>query len=133
MHIEKERITKLLRRRDAKGKGPVLHLNRTEACSFSGKDSVEEASIWLAEKTSNILVITLGEEGCYCYEPKSSQGKYAPGFPVQAIDTTGAGDAHCGAVIAGLKQGKPLLEVCEAANKIGAKAASGEWGVGSRE
>jgi sugar/nucleoside kinase (ribokinase family) len=126
MHIEKERITKLLDRRDAKGKGPVLHLNKTEACSFSGKDSVEEAAIFLAERTGNVLVITLGEEGCYCFEPKASpQGQYAPGFPVQAVDTTGAGDAHCGAVIAGLKQGRPLLEVCETANKIGAKAASG--------
>jgi sugar/nucleoside kinase (ribokinase family) len=125
MHIEKERITKLLRRRDTKGKGPVLHLNKTEACTFSGKDSVEEAAVFLAEKIGNILIITLGEKGCYYYEPEASQGQYVAGFPVEALDTTGAGDAHCGAVIAGLKQGKPLPEVCEAANKIGAKVASG--------
>jgi sugar/nucleoside kinase (ribokinase family) len=125
MHIEKGRITRLLSRKDAKGKGPVLHLNKTEACSFSGKDSVGEAALFFAEKTGNVLVITLGEEGCYCYDQGASpQGVYIPAFPVEALDTTGAGDAHCGAVIAGLKQGRPLREVCETANKIGAKRAS---------
>jgi len=36
-------------------------------------------------------------------------------------DTIGAGDAHCGAFIASLKQGKSLKEACTAANKMAAR------------
>jgi len=36
------------------------------------------------------------------------------------IDTVGAGDAHCGALIACLKAGMNLEEACREANRIGA-------------
>ena len=121
MHIDKERMERLLSRRDKCGKGPVLHLNEREACSFSGKNNIEEAAAFLSEKTANVLVITMGSKGCYSYDANvSPAGNYIPAYKADVVDTTGAGDAHCGAVIAGLKQGKPLYETCDYANKIGA-------------
>ena len=124
MHIDRERVNRLLKRRDNNGKGPILHLNKEEACSFSGKISVEEAALFLAGITANVLIITLGEKGCYCYDHAASpQGRFIAGFPAEVVDTTGAGDAHCGAIIAGLKQGKALAEACEIANKTGAAVA----------
>ena len=123
LNIDPNRVTRILGRCNEKGKGPLVHLNREEACSLSGRESVEEAAGFIAGKTRNDLVITLGENGCYCYDYSASIGRYIPGFPAKVIDTTGAGDAHCGAVIAGLKQGKPLHESCIIANKIGAAVA----------
>jgi sugar/nucleoside kinase (ribokinase family) len=126
---------------------PVLHLNETEACSFAGRlaygdgsesggfvvvPDVEEAAEILSEHTNNAVVITLGERGCYYRDtPLLTKGGkdggttiavcgYARGFPVAVKDTVGAGDAHCGALIAARKQGKSLGEACEIANRVGA-------------
>jgi sugar/nucleoside kinase (ribokinase family) len=102
---------------------------------------VEEAAEILADRTHNAVVITLGKRGCYYRDAPlfagggktggTAKGEktggaaiaacgYAPGFPAVVRDTTGAGDAHCGALIAARKQGKSLGEACEIANKIGA-------------
>jgi hypothetical protein len=45
MHINRERMKMLLGRRDRKGRGPFLHLNETEAKSFSGMSSLKEAAL----------------------------------------------------------------------------------------
>jgi sugar/nucleoside kinase (ribokinase family) len=123
--IEKGRVEKLFKRRDSHCKGPVLHLNEREACYFTGKESIEAAAEFLSEKTGNALIITLGEKGCYCYDPHNDRnieasGCFVPPYPANVVDTTGAGDTHCGAVIAGLRKGKTLPEACETANRIAA-------------
>jgi sugar/nucleoside kinase (ribokinase family) len=118
-HIGKDRMDRLLARRSALGKGPFLHLNETEALEFSGKLTVEGAADFLFQRTENSLVITLGERGCY-YRDKNGSGGHVPGLPVRVIDTVGAGDAHCGAIIACLKQGMDLAAACARANALGA-------------
>jgi sugar/nucleoside kinase (ribokinase family) len=117
-HIPQDRIARLLARRTAQDRGPLLHLNETEAREFSRKDTVEGAAEFLSQKTANDLVITLGAQGCYYRE--KDHGVFVPGVPAQVVDTVGAGDAHCGALIAGLKQGKTLQASCEWANAAGA-------------
>ena len=123
MHIDPERIKRILEHRDNNGLGPLLHLNQKEAAFISGKHNTEQAALFLSEKSCNSLVITLGEKGCYYFDKSISKGSFISGFPVDVIDTTGTGDAHCGAIIAGLKQGKTLAEACMIANKTGAAVA----------
>jgi sugar/nucleoside kinase (ribokinase family) len=120
-HIGRDRMAHLLARRDSSGKGPLLHLNETEALGFSGSDTVEGAADVLYRQTGNSLVITLGARGCY-YRAKDGSGGLVPGLPVRAANTVGAGDAHCGALIACLKQGMDLPAACERANAAGAAA-----------
>jgi sugar/nucleoside kinase (ribokinase family) len=122
-HIGKDRMARILARRSASGKGPVLHLNRTEALEFSGKDTVEGAADALFRQTENDLVITLGDRGCYFREQNG--GALVPGLPVRTRNTVGAGDTHCGALIACLKQGMDLAAACERANAAGAAAVKG--------
>jgi sugar/nucleoside kinase (ribokinase family) len=119
-HIQKEKMERLFIRRDSKNNGPLIHLNQTEALRFTGKRTLDDAAKFLAEKTGNSLVITLGGRGCYCLEKTWPEGRYVQGFPAKVIDTVGAGDAHCGALIACLKEGMGLEEACEKANRIGA-------------
>jgi sugar/nucleoside kinase (ribokinase family) len=140
MHIIPGRVERILACR------PVLHLNETEACALAGRlaygggsgsggfvivPGVEEAAEILSEHTNNAVVITLGERGCYYRNaPLLTKGGkdgatiavcgYARGFPAAVKDTVGAGDAHCGALIAARKQGKSLAEACEIANRVGA-------------
>jgi len=123
-HISSERMNLLLSRRDRNGKGPLLHLNEKEALEFSGKGRVEEAALFIAGKTGNHVVVTLGKRGCYCVKitilGQDGQGKFIPGIPIQAGDTVGAGDTHCGSLIACLKNGMDLEDACLEANKAGA-------------
>jgi sugar/nucleoside kinase (ribokinase family) len=122
VRIPRRRMERLLGRRGARG-GPFLHLNEREACGFSGKAGVEGAAAALADMTRTGLVITQGERGCYCRERGAAAGFFVPGAASKAVDTVGAGDAHCGALIAALKQGKGLGEACGTANEIGALVA----------
>jgi sugar/nucleoside kinase (ribokinase family) len=119
-HIQKEKTERLFSRRDSNGNGPLIHLNQTEAYRFTGKRTLDEAAGFLAGKTGNSLVITLGSHGCYCLDKSWQEGRHVQGFPVKAVDTVGAGDAHCGALIARLKEGMGLEEACLKANRIGA-------------
>jgi sugar/nucleoside kinase (ribokinase family) len=118
--IPKKKMERIFNRRDSSNNGPLIHLNQTEAFRFTGKRALDEAAKFLAGKTGNRVVITLGERGCYCLEKTWREGRYVQGFPAKVIDTVGAGDAHCGALIACLKAGMGLEEACLKANRIGA-------------
>jgi len=119
-HIQKEKMERLLNRRDCNNNGPLIHLNQTEAYRFTGKRTLDEAASSIAGKTGNSLVITLGAHGCYCFDKTWQEGRNVPGFPAKAIDTVGAGDAHCGALIACLKAGMGIEEACLKANRVAA-------------
>ncbi len=67
------------------------------ALDFSSKNNVEEALIALAKHAPSV-VITVGERGLYWYH--EDQSGVMPAFQVDAVDTTGAGDAFHGAFAA---------------------------------
>jgi ribokinase len=46
--------------------------------------------------------------------------QHVPGFRVNAVDTTGAGDAFSGALAAAIAEGKPLPQAVRLANAAGA-------------
>ena len=124
LHIPQNRMDRLLSRRDNTGKGPLLHLNKTEALSYSKLDFIDEAAEFLAEKTQNSVIITLGEKGCYYRKENSRTGGHlVPGFPAQVVDTIGTGDAHCGTLIGCLKKGMSYKKACIQANSAGAAVA----------
>lgn len=54
------------------------------------------------------VVITLGSEGSIVVE--ATGAVHVPAPSVDAVDTTGAGDTLCGALVAGLAEGKSLVE-----------------------
>jgi ribokinase len=64
------------------------------------------------------VVLTLGARGAYV----AGDGGRAlvPGFAVEAVDTTAAGDVHCGALAVALVEGRPLLEAVRFANAAAA-------------
>jgi sugar/nucleoside kinase (ribokinase family) len=118
MHIAPDRIKRILARH------PVLHLNETEACAYTGVRHIEKAADILAKKTDGSVIITLGEQGCYYREAGAAQGYYAAPLPARVVDTVGAGDAHYGALIACLKKGQTLKKAAETANRAGSAVVS---------
>jgi ribokinase len=108
------------------GKVDFLTPNVAEAAQLAG---IEITSLADASSAANILVergienviITLGDQGALI---STSEGqKVVPGFSVQAVDTTAAGDAFNGALAVALAQGLGLVEAVRFANACGALAS----------
>lgn len=102
---------------------PILHLNEPEAKALSGASDPEAAAKVLWRRTGNLVVITLGEKGCFgC----TAEGEliHIPAVPVTVADTIGAGDTHAGTLLGGLYQGMTLEAALEQANRAAALVVS---------
>lgn len=68
------------------------------------------------------VCVTRGSLGCALL----MGGQYieAPGYPVQVVDTVGAGDAFAAAFVHGLGSGWPTPTIADFANRVGALVAS---------
>lgn len=95
----------------------VDHLVCSEKFAVQLHGSIEAAINQLAEVAPNV-VITLGEHGLI-WKKGESTGKL-PAFPINAVDTTGAGDAFHGAYAAALAQKLAWDEVLRYASAAGA-------------
>lgn len=69
------------------------------------------------------VVLTLGAKGSVLADDDGTHR--VPAAPVQAVDTTGAGDAFIGALAVGLARGEKLLDAARTASRVGAYAATG--------
>ena len=67
-------------------------------------NAAEAAIELLARLPRGNVVVRLGMSGCLVAQ-RGSGVVHVPGVPVAVVDTTGAGDAHFGAYIAGLAAG----------------------------
>lgn len=83
-----------------------------------GKENADKAADWFFEKGVKNVVITLGGRGVYI--ATSQKRGIIPAYKVKAIDTTGAGDAFNGGLVAALAEGKDLWEAAAFANALAA-------------
>lgn len=101
----------------------LLTPNEVEASILSGvevvtPDDARKAADVFQTKGVDEIVITLGEQGAYVRS--GSKDIVIPRRTVNAIDTTGAGDAFNGGLVTALAEGKNLFEAAEFANVVGA-------------
>ena len=107
---------------------PIMHLNDTEvevmASHLADPELVRArgAAAILAERTGNMVLVTLGAEGCY-YEAGPRRG-VVPGVSSKVVDTIGAGDSHIGAAMACLHRGDTLEDALACANRVAAAVVS---------
>ncbi|MGN1267366.1 MAG: PfkB family carbohydrate kinase [Dorea sp.] len=79
----------------------VLKISDNEIQFVSGKDDYDEGIKYLQDKYDiPLILLTMGKDGsrAYCKGMRVER----PGFPVKAIETTGAGDTFCGCSIHGV-------------------------------
>lgn len=69
-----------------------------------------------------LAAVTRGAEGCVLMT-KSEQTEH-PGFKVNAVDTTGSGDAFAAGLMISLLENRSLYETAEFANRLGAFVAT---------
>ncbi|HET8530260.1 MAG TPA: ribokinase, partial [Methylomirabilota bacterium] len=81
-------------------------------------DSGRRAAARLCERGVGTVIITLGEEGALVCD--GATAVHFEAFPVEAIDTTGAGDAFNGALAVGLSAGGSLEQVIPLASAAAA-------------
>ena len=97
--------------------------NETEATVLTGipvtsPATAMRAGLWLVGRGVGTAIVTLGEQGAVVTDRDASRHYPAP--KVQAVDTTGAGDVFCGALLAALLDGKPVEDAVMFANHAGA-------------
>ena len=104
----------------------LFMVNALEAAQLAARSPEAEPSAILdalqARFPQAAIVMTLGGRGAIW-----AQGKdrfFQPAFPVQAVDTTGAGDTFCGYFLAGLCRDLPVPECLKAACAASAIAVS---------
>ncbi len=109
---------------------PIV-VNEHEAAFLLGEDArdPEEAARKLLDLGPSSLVVTLGDAGALLNT--GSEIRHFPAPEVEAVDTTGAGDAFVGALAAKLAEGAPLEESVPYAVLAGAVAVTREGAQGS--
>lgn len=108
---------------------PILHLNEQEAQALAGAetDSVLAAAQALHAKTGNMVVVTRGADGVLWISADGSVHT-APSVPATVVDTIGAGDSHCGAVLTGLTLGWTEEDTMRFANQVASEVVAQEGG-----
>ncbi len=84
----------------------------------AGMVEVEEAAKILLAQGPPAVIVTLGEQGALLVEPGRTE--HFPACPVQAVDSTAAGDAFTGGLAVALAEGRSLPEAIGLANAVGA-------------
>jgi ribokinase len=105
----------------------VVFLNRDEIEILTGSGYRKGAGE-LNEIGAEIVVVTLGGDGCYI---RTSDAEVSiPGLAARVVDTTGAGDAFCAGFLYGLLVDEPLGACGRLGNFVAAKCIGA---VGARE
>jgi ribokinase len=102
----------------------VLILNEGEAAALSGSASGDWTVVArdLRRFGPDTVIVTLGADGAVAADGITTHTQKP--FAVEVVDTTGAGDAFCGAVAAAYAQGRPLAEALRRGCAAGALATT---------
>ena len=97
--------------------------NETEVTLYTGvevnnDDDARAAAKVLLDRGVGNVVITLGKRGAYWTDGKNEA--VVPGYPVKAVETTGAGDTFNGAFAVALGEGKSPVDALAFANAAAA-------------
>ncbi len=101
----------------------VLLPNEPEALAISGQATPEAAAAWLLDRGCRAVVVTLGDRGALIARPGDALVTVAA-HDVDAIDTTAAGDAFCGALASALASGETLPDAVRYGGAAGALATT---------
>ena len=97
--------------------------NEVEAKALTGinvtdLESADQAARIVLNYGVKNVIITMGDKGAYLNN--GTRSAIIPGYKVNVVDTTGAGDAFNGALLTALLEGKNLFEAVQFANAVAA-------------
>lgn len=94
----------------------------SEAEVLTATTSAEDACAALLERGVEVIALKRGAEGCTVIT--ADECVEVPGYPVEAVDPTGAGDCFDAGFVVGLSEGLTPVECGRLANVCGAAAAT---------
>jgi ribokinase len=94
----------------------LLVVNEVEAQAITGSEEPDMAALLALVPR---VVLTMGGAGSR-YAERDGRDEHVPAFPVEATDTTAAGDAFTGALAVAWGEGRDLVEAVRWANAAGA-------------
>jgi len=89
----------------------IVVANEDECATLTGAAEASPASRWLIDAGAGAVVVTHGSGDTLLADAAGQRS--VPVRPVVALDTTGAGDAFCGTLVAGLDAGMDLVAAIE--------------------
>ncbi len=102
-----------------------LLVNETECMALGGGDTPEGSALRLREMYPNTgIVLTLGKDGSKCYTKDGVFEQKA--YPVEAVDTTAAGDTYAGYFTGCLDRGYSVPEAMRTASMASAVSVTGK-------
>lgn len=120
-HIPQNTINRLM------SMNVIINCNKDEINVLEKKNSsIENKVKSIYHQTHHPIIVTLGSEGTYYYDGDTSE--VIPAKKAKVVNTIGAGDTHCGALIAALLKGKTLKSAIIYSNKLAAKVVEQENG-----
>ncbi|MHC3129832.1 MAG: carbohydrate kinase family protein [Candidatus Bathyarchaeota archaeon] len=102
-------------------KSYVMFPNGIEVKLITGQDYIEGAKAFI-KLGADLVAVKLGKRGCYVTDGKESYMIEA--YKVEAVDTTGAGDAFCAGFLYGLIKQKDLYECGKLGNFVASRCIS---------
>ena len=109
------------------GLADIVMPSLKDAQLITGHSEPKKAAKEMLKIGAKIVAVKLGAEGCLVMtEDKTVR---APGFRVNVVDTTGAGDAFDGAFLTGILEGLTLRRTAEFANVTAALKTRGRGAV----
>ncbi|MGV9197437.1 MAG: sugar kinase [Promethearchaeia archaeon] len=98
----------------------ILLPSGEEAEMLAEEKGEEKACQKLLNGHSNMVVLKQGKNGCTVYSENNFNGTHIPGYKVEEIDPTGAGDSFGGAFMVGYLLGWKIEKIARFANAVGA-------------
>jgi sugar/nucleoside kinase (ribokinase family) len=99
-----------------------------EARQISGRVEAEHVAEWVLAHGTGMAVIHDGERGAYVASDAFSG--WVPAYPVEVVDTTGAGECFDAGLVFGLCSGRPVFDAVRLACASGALATTQPGAVG---
>jgi ribokinase len=99
----------------------VMFPNKIEVKLLTGQDYREGAETFI-KLGADLVAVKLGKRGCYVTDGKESH--LIEPYNVEAVDTTGAGDAFCAGFLYGLIKQKDLYECGRLGNFVASRCIS---------
>lgn len=102
----------------------VLIVNEGELAALAGSNGDVLDKLERLAKRDHVadVIVTLGAQGCLAWHRGHVVRQGA--FPVEVVDTTGAGDTFCGALVAAMARGLSMQECLKEASAASALACT---------
>jgi ribokinase len=104
----------------------ILVVNEPEAAALIGdavldRAAARTAAVRLRQMGVGTAIVTLGEAGSVIAADDVPDGVvHVPAYPVEAVDTTAAGDTYCGCLVVALAEGRSLVDAVRFASAAAA-------------